>query len=60
MPKCVTQRQYPHICEGQHSSFRRNVAVVQAVGNTVSALTGQKYEPPIQDKCVTARPTGQF
>ena len=42
----VTHRQYPHICEEQHSSFWRNVAVVQAVGNTVSDLTGQKYEPP--------------
>ena len=46
MPKWVTHRQYPHICEEQHSSFWRNVAVVQAVGNTVSDLTSQKYEPP--------------
>ena len=47
------------IAPGQHSSFRRNVAV----GNTVSHLTGPRFEPRTsrsRDERVTARPTWSY
>ena len=47
----------------QHSSFRRNVAAVAiAVGNTVSDLTGSRFESEtirFRDERVTARPANQ-
>ena len=46
MPKCVTRRQSPHICEGHTASFEEMLQWWQAVGNTASDLTGKKYDPP--------------
>ena len=50
------------IAPGQHSSFRRNVAAVPAVGKTVSDLTGPRFERPTscsKEERVIARPTGR-
>ena len=51
------------IAPGQYSFFRRNVAAVANVNNTVSNLTGPKFEPQTsyaRNKRVTARPTGRY
>ena len=51
------------LCSGNAASFEEMSQRWRAVGNTVSDLTGPRFEPQISrsgDERVTARPTGRF
>ena len=62
MPKRVAKLAGPIFTSwrlGLHSSFRRNIAALRAVGNAVSDLTGPTFETRTsrsRDERVTARP----
>ena len=61
MPKRVTSLRGPsprQYALGNTSSFSEMSQQWQAVGYTVSDLSGPRFEPQSSDKRITARPTG--